>query len=377
MRMKLAVLMLVQLPPPVHGAALRNKDLVESDVFRQYCDVNVVPIQTANKIDDIGAFRLNKILNVLEMFYKTFFEIIRKRIDITYITLSATGFALYKDVCLIMIAQILRQKVVCHMRNRGLDRSLSDSGYVSKLLLKSILKRCDFICMSNGLAADVNQVCLKPIIISNCLTRSPYSLSENHIFERLKSKRIIYISNIAESKGALLFLDIVKEFNDLYDSLGCNFDYSFHVYGPFFSKEEEIKFGNRLIDLNISNIFVEGSIYGDDKFKMLEESSLMVFPTMYEKECFPGVIMEAFSCGMPVISRSIAAVPEIIENGRNGYVHFDDPKDYAQSIMNIFSNDDLYKNMSTSALESYETGMSHYVVHTEIFNALDMVKKSG
>ncbi|MFC4656786.1 glycosyltransferase family 4 protein [Rheinheimera marina] len=375
MREKLNVLMLVQLPPPIHGAALRNQDLVNSDIFCSACDVTVIPIQTADNIGDVGAFRFKKIINVFDLIYKTIRVVTKEKIDIAYITLSATGFALYKDVILILFAQLFGAKVVCHMRNRGLSRSISSASLGGRFFLTSILQKCKFICMSNNLANDVNLVSPNPYIISNCLTKPASEIDEEKICRRFDSKKIIYISNIAESKGALLFLDIVKSFNDMCFSKGLAIDFSFHVYGPFFSESERLRFNQHMNSKKIDNVVLEGPIYGDEKFKMLDESSLMVFPTKYDKECFPGVIMEAFSCGVPVISRGIAAIPEIISDGRNGFVHYDDPQEYAQSIISVFEDKDKYFKMSCSALDSYKNNMSHIVVHETIAKTLYMVKK--
>ena len=46
----------------------------------------------------------------------------------------------------------------------------------------------------------------------------------------------------------------------------------------------------------------------------------MVFPTSYHNECFPLVLLEAMQCGVACISTDEAAVPEIIDDGRTGYI---------------------------------------------------------
>lgn len=46
----------------------------------------------------------------------------------------------------------------------------------------------------------------------------------------------------------------------------------------------------------------------------------MVFPTFYHNECFPLVPLEAMKCGVACISTDEAAVPEIIDNVRTGYI---------------------------------------------------------
>jgi glycosyltransferase involved in cell wall biosynthesis len=370
---KLNVLALVQLPPPIHGAALRNKDLVNSDIFNATCNVLVIPIQTANEIEDIGLFNLGKLFSLARMVYSTLKTLIFSKVDVCYITLSANGFAFYKDLFLIFLAKLFGKNVVCHMRNRGLDINVAKLNFLSKIISTSILKKCRYICMSNSLATDVSSVCINPKVISNCLTRNTDFLNEAIFLQRFSSKSIVYLSNIAESKGALLFLDIVSAVNSLSQKKHGKCIFNFKVYGPFFSPQEEDKFKSKMTALNLVNVEVMGPIYGEEKFSVLRESALMLFPTKYEKECFPGVIMEAFSCSLPVLSRSVAAVPEIISNGVNGFYFYDDPTQYAESILSIFSDKDSYLNLCHGAAESYEKSMRYQVVHEKIYKYLKSV----
>lgn len=370
---KLNVLALVQLPPPIHGAALRNKDLIESKVFNEHCDVIVVPIQTANDISDIGAFSFKKLVSFISISSSTLKNLIFRKVDVCYITLSANGFAFYKDVFLIFLVRLFRKEVVCHMRNRGLDINVSRLNPLSRIISKSILSKCRYICMSNNLAKDVSSVCNNPEIISNCLTRCTDFLSLSIFEERFARKEIIYLSNIAESKGALLFLDIVSEVNVICMKKYGEVRFRFKVYGPFYSSLEKEKFETKKDKLGLHNVEIMGSIYGEKKFSVLKESSLMLFPTKYEKECFPGVIMEAFSCSLPVVSRSIAAVPEIIISGVNGFYFYDDPLAYAENIVEIFSDKELYFSLCNEAGQSYERSMRYQIVHDKIYQYLNSV----
>lgn len=45
-----------------------------------------------------------------------------------------------------------------------------------------------------------------------------------------------------------------------------------------------------------------------------------MFPTYYHNECFPLVLLEAMQHGVPCISSGEGGVPDIIENGKTGYI---------------------------------------------------------
>lgn len=54
--------------------------------------------------------------------------------------------------------------------------------------------------------------------------------------------------------------------------------------------------------------------------KKYTEGSVFIFPTRRLSESLGLVALEAMSCGLPVISSNIGAIPEYIENGKNGFL---------------------------------------------------------
>lgn len=56
-----------------------------------------------------------------------------------------------------------------------------------------------------------------------------------------------------------------------------------------------------------------------EKIKLLQKAKVVLFPTLYH-EAFGYVLIEAMSCGTPVIGFGNGSVPEIIKDGKSGYV---------------------------------------------------------
>ena len=62
----------------------------------------------------------------------------------------------------------------------------------------------------------------------------------------------------------------------------------------------------------------------------------MAFPTWWPAEGYPGVIIEALSVGMPVISTITGGIPEMIENGKNGLlVKVKDEEAFEKAICSV------------------------------------------
>lgn len=71
----------------------------------------------------------------------------------------------------------------------------------------------------------------------------------------------------------------------------------------------------------------------------LEYSSAHCFITLSDSETFGIVILEAMACGLPIIGANEAAIPELVENGTNGFLVDIKNKDSILDKMN-----QLYKN---------------------------------
>jgi glycosyltransferase involved in cell wall biosynthesis len=50
----------------------------------------------------------------------------------------------------------------------------------------------------------------------------------------------------------------------------------------------------------------------------LADYDVLVLPTFWKGEGYPGVIIEAFCAGVPVIATSLDGIKEIVSHGKNG-----------------------------------------------------------
>ena len=71
--------------------------------------------------------------------------------------------------------------------------------------------------------------------------------------------------------------------------------------------------------LNHPLIELIGEIGEDQKDEFLGNARALLFPIDWP-EPFGLVLIEAMACGTPVIADSEGAVPEIIENGKTGFI---------------------------------------------------------
>ena len=76
-----------------------------------------------------------------------------------------------------------------------------------------------------------------------------------------------------------------------------------------------------------------------------------IFALTSASECFPMVILEALSCGLPVISYDCPHGPRnIISNNKDGIlINRNDIESFAEVLENVINNFELRKEMSVNA----------------------------
>jgi glycosyltransferase involved in cell wall biosynthesis len=82
----------------------------------------------------------------------------------------------------------------------------------------------------------------------------------------------------------------------------------------------------------------------------LRNSKALILPSLSEN--FPNVILEAFCAGIPVIASNVGAIPELIEDGINGFLfHPTKTAELSEKIKVLFANDERLNQMG---LMSYQ-----------------------
>jgi glycosyltransferase involved in cell wall biosynthesis len=125
----------------------------------------------------------------------------------------------------------------------------------------------------------------------------------------------VFLSRITEEKGVKLIIDAIKNLNDqqYHDQYDCTFYGNISdTFKSIFEREIRVipnaKYGG-IIDLS-----------SDIGFKALANHDIMLFPTIWHGEGFPGVLIDAFIAGLPIIASDWNLNSEIIENNKTGFL---------------------------------------------------------
>jgi len=87
------------------------------------------------------------------------------------------------------------------------------------------------------------------------------------------------------------------------------------------------------------NIHYEGWIDHEDLPQYLNDIKLLVIPSY--SEGLPNIMLEAMACGTPVLISPVGAVPDIVEDGKNGFILEDNsPEGIAKRVNEIMKYDE-------------------------------------
>lgn len=152
-------------------------------------------------------------------------------------------------------------------------------------------------------------------------------------------KKFVFIGQIKQTKGIYQVLEA-------FDNLGEG--YSVDLYGPI----EDGDFNEMCSESN--NATYCGVLTPSEVATTLRNYDVLLLPSFHPGEGYPGVIIEAFSCGLPVIASNWGGIPEIVKNGTDGFIT--EPKNVQQLVEAIkMINDSNYEELSKNAANSFES----------------------
>jgi glycosyltransferase involved in cell wall biosynthesis len=171
---------------------------------------------------------------------------------------------------------------------------------------------------------------------------------------------ILFVGICRESKGIIDFVNIINLANKV------NKNISGRIIGKIFGKKED-----QVIKEGVKKGFIsyEGIQIGDDKIKLYLDANLFLFPTFFEHENFPTVILEAFSAGLPVISTNWRGIPNQIINEVNGYIYdVHDIKGMVDKVLELANNPRLCEKLSKNSREIYQKFYTDSIFEKNIVN---------
>lgn len=304
------ILFILHLPPPIHGAAVMGQYVHDSGLINSSFDCRYINLTTAASIEDIGGGGWRKFRHFIELLRQVRRSVRAFKPDLVYITPNACAPAFYKDFIIVQLLKGMHCRIVAHYHNKGV--STRQDRWLDNRLYRRFFRGLKVILLSEWLYADMQRyVAMEDVfIVPNGI--SVPRLSAPRRYEHEGPVRLLFLSNLIESKGVLVLLDALS----LLREQGME-EFVCHFAGAETAEINAERFNAEVAKRGLTNhVRYLGKKYGPDKQLLLRQSDVFVFPTWHDT--FGLVLLEAMSVGLPCVSTPEAGIPDVLGDGEAG-----------------------------------------------------------
>jgi len=295
------------------------------------------------------------LLRLIKNYFRYFFLLAHGKFSLVHFNPSLDKKSFYRDAIFIIIARGLGRKTLVFFRGwlDAYEEEIKKSKLKSFLFDLSFAKADRYIVLSAHFRDKLHAMGVSKktkFYIESTVADSSY-VSELDLAKKCISysekKIFLYLSRIEKEKGVFLAIDAFVIF--------CrkNPNSTLIIAGDGKDLDAAKKFTK---DKRIMGIQFLGHVDGEVKKRILLTSHVMIFPSY--SEGMPNCVLEGMLYGMPVISRNIGAIPDIITPGKNGFLTESfDPTVYADLMQKLANDIVLYKSI---AEENHRKASSNY-----------------
>jgi len=240
-------------------------------------------------------------------------------------------------------AKLLRKRTTYHLFGGGFYRQYRKLPKPFRWLIKNTILQSDaFIVETKELIHDLESIGQKNLVwLPN--SRKPVT---NFTKDRTYNKKIAFISRILPGKGIPETIAAAKILQG---------KYQIDVYGPLDEKFKTNPFLNTAANY-------KGVLHHDEIVSTLDQYSVLIMPTYIDREGYPGIIIEALSIGVPVITTKCCVMHEMITNQYNGLLITPRSGEALATAITLIDASN-YKDYSKNALQSFSKFNSDIVFH--------------
>lgn len=245
----------------------------------------------------------------------------------------------YFAPCYWTMEQILGNRIkkmfVCH------NVFPHESFFMDKFLTKMVLKKGDYYLTHSD--KDTKDL----IFVKNNARYAHTVIPTLNVFKanNMSESEARKILNVQSQEKILLFFGFVREYKGLRyiiealpEIIASIKNIKLYIVGEFGEiKEEYLKLIERLEVKSYVKI-IDGYIPDNEVAKYFMASDVVVLP--YESATQSGIVQTAYNFNVPVIVTDVGGLPEVVEDGRTGYiVPAKNPKELAKAVIQYFQDE--------------------------------------
>lgn len=212
--------------------------------------------------------------------------------------------------------------------------------YVQKFLYKFALKNVDVFIAPSKYIQKAAQADVSPVLHLPNFTEPGKAHALNIRYS------LLFVGRLEKIKGAEFLIRAVSLIIKVFPQTTLT------IIGEGVDKDDLV---NLTTELQLTNhVHFTGWVDNEKLDPYYEAANIVVVPSICPDN-FPTVCTEALSGGRPVIGTNMGGIPEIIDDGINGYiVEAASPEQIAEKVIHLFQDEELMKELGRNARKKAE-----------------------
>ncbi|RFM26647.1 glycosyltransferase family 4 protein [Deminuibacter soli] len=358
------LLIIGQIPPPYGGQSINIEKMMRCLEQNRF-NFRFVRMDFSETTHNMGIFTPRKLAKLVAVFCKIIVQLIVYRPGLVYYPPAGRGkAAMLRDIALLLPVRLLGFKTVFHYHAGGISELYAGLHPLLKPFYRLAYFKSDYaICLSEYGKKDPVFLKAKQIVVIPSGVQEPVSRS---VRNGVQSKEVLFIGKCSESKGLLSFIEVIRACREKDAAI------TGLVVGELGGEKEK-----NAVEQAISDgiLHYAGVQLGANKAACFNRAGLLLFPSFFEAENFPTVILEAFSYGMPVVASTWRGIPDQVIDGYNGFLHnWHDIQGMTISVLSLIADNELYTKLSVNARETYETKYTQAIFESSVIKNFNQFK---
>ena len=355
---KRSILLVGPLPPPPGGIATAVSTLLRSSLVEDFKFVHL-DNSTKRPVNKKGKIDLLNIASFIFQISLLIVKIVRHRPNLVQIE-TASGISFLKNSIFVLLSKAAFRKIIISIYGPGpgFIEFFHDSPTIGRRYLKFVLSRCAVVrieseqwvkAFSSELELEESKICAIP----NVVWPEDFSDNTSPTNRSRDEMTLLFLGWVGEAKGIF----------DLVDSIEIlahkGYQFKLLIVGPEMRKGDTDKVIKVIVDKHLDKYAkVLGETERSEVVEYYHAADVYLLPSYTEG--LPLAILEAMAAGLPIVSTRVGAIPQVVEEGVNGFLV--DPGDVEGLVSRLeilIKNEKLREEMGasnrTKILEEYSS----------------------
>jgi glycosyltransferase involved in cell wall biosynthesis len=327
----MTILLIGPLPPPI-GGDTRMFSFLRDDLQREAGLAVQVLSTTRGRQDSNILINLGVSLRVLA-------GVVRHLAHADVISFHASDRGMITFGPLIyLLARLVRKPLIVRLFGGSFDDCYQERGTVGRWLLRrTVLSADSCLFQTKHLVEFFQQISPGHATWFSNYTRLEQVALKKPLgtFQRADCRRFIFLGHVKEAKGIETILDCADQLPEAV---------SIDIFGPLYGYTAE-----QIDSRGHGRIHYRGVLTHEQVDEILWRYDALLLPTFYQGEGYPGVIVEALSHEMPVITTRWRSIPEIVNESCGILIEPHNSPQLAQAITRLHCEPKLYRFLCEGA----------------------------